>query len=113
VLTQIRKENYQDANSYRLGFEYRSSPKWAFQWGVLWDESPVPTASVSPLLPDASRVGFTIGTSYSFSPKLQLDVSFMHLNAKDRSTYGKDYDNFNGLYKTRAELLGFTLVYKL
>ncbi len=113
ALTQIRKENYQDANSYRLGFEYRTSPTWAFQWGVLWDESPVPTASVSPLLPDSNRVGFTVGTSYSFSPNLQLDVSFMHLNAKDRSTYGHDYDNFNGLYKTRAELLGFTLVYRL
>jgi long-chain fatty acid transport protein len=111
VLSQIRPEDYHDTSTYRLGFEYRVSDRWSWLLGALYDESPLPVQSVSPLLPDADRVGVTAGFSYGVTEKLRLDVGYMHLNTKTRSTQGRDVDNFNGTYSTRAELLGFTLVY--
>jgi long-chain fatty acid transport protein len=112
ALSQVRPENYEDSDTYRLGFEYKASERWAFQFGGLLDESPVPTAAVSPLLPDADRVGISAGFSWAFTPNMRLDVGFLHLMFDERSTEGEDPDGFNGEYKNRAELLGMTLVYR-
>lgn len=110
-LSQTRVENYDDSSSYRLGFEYKASEKLAWQLGALYDETPVPVESVSPLLPDASRRGISVGVSYRLADALRLDVGFLHLMFLDRSTQGKARDNFNGTYKSKAELLGFSLSY--
>ncbi len=112
ALSSVRPEYYEDSSSYRLGVEYRTSPTWAWQAGVLYDETPVPTESVSPLLPDNDRLGLCIGFSYGMSERMRLDVGYMHLDFPKRSTEGLDGDNFNGIYHNGAELLGFTVVYK-
>lgn len=112
LLSSVRPENYEDASSIRLGVEYRTSPTWAFQFGALQDKTPVPTASVSPLLPDNDRTGLSVGASMNLSEKTRLDVGYQHLMFKERSTNGLDGDNFNGSYKNGAELLGFTLVHR-
>jgi long-chain fatty acid transport protein len=112
LLSQTRVENYKDSDNWRLGIEYRTSPSWAWQLGYVHDKNPVPDASVSPLLPDADRTGYSIGASLNFSPKSRLDVSYMYLPFKDRSTNGVSSDNYNGSYKTTANLLAFTWSYK-
>ena len=112
-LSSDRAEDYEDTTTYRLGMEYRTSPKFAFQLGVLKDPTPVPTASVSPLLPDADRMGYSAGISWNLSPKVRADVAYLYLPFDERSTEGQDHDNYNGTYKTTANLLGFSLVVKL
>lgn len=112
-LSSNREENYKDTTTYRLGMEYRTSPKFAFQLGVLKDPTPVPTDSVSPLLPDADRMGYSAGLSWNLSPKVRADVAYLFLPFDTRSTDGLDHDNYNGTYKTTANLLGFSLVVKL
>lgn len=112
TLSSVRPENYEDSYTYRLGVEFKKSASWAWQFGALYDESPVPTESVSPLLPDADRIGLSVGVSKQLSEKMRLDVGYMHLVFPRRSTHGKDHDNFNGRYENQAELLGFTVVYK-
>jgi long-chain fatty acid transport protein len=111
ALSSVRPENYEDSNSYRLGFEWKKSASLSFEFGGLYDKTPVPTESVSPLLPDADRRGITAGFSYAFTGKTKLDVGYMHLMFPERSTKGLDGDNFNGKYQNRAELLGFTLTH--
>jgi long-chain fatty acid transport protein len=111
-LSSVRPEYYEDSITYRLGVEYRKSETWSWLFGALYDETPVPTASVSPLLPDAERTGISLGFSWALSPSMTLDAGFLHLMFPDRSSEGLDYDNFNGTYKTSAELLGFSVVYK-
>jgi long-chain fatty acid transport protein len=111
-LSSVAEEGYKDANTYRLGAEYRSSDRWAWQLGVLKDETPQPAFSVSPLLPDADRWGYSVGVAWNVSPQLRLEASWLHLPFKDRSTEGENLDNYNGEYKTTADLVGFGLVYK-
>ncbi len=112
LLSEVRPEDYKDSNSYRLGVEYKASPSMAWQFGALYDKSPVPTISVSPLLPDADRKGASIGASFSLTPKTRLDVSYLYLKFKDRGTEGVNYDNYEGTYKTTANLFGFTVVHR-
>ena len=112
LLSSVRYEGYQDSYTYRLGFEYKSSPEWAFQLGLLFDKSPVPVESVAPLLPDADRKGISIGTTFALSPKTDLQIGYLYLRFSDRSTEGINPDGYEGTYKTTANLLGFTLVHR-
>ena len=112
LLSQTRPEKYTDSDCYRLGVEYKASPSLALQFGLVDDKSPVPTESVSPLLPDAERKGASIGASIGLSPKTRLDVSYFYLKFKDRSTEGINSDGYDGTYKTTANLLGITVVHK-
>jgi long-chain fatty acid transport protein len=112
LLSETRPENYEDSDTYRLGIEYKASPDLWWQIGGLVDRTPVPTESVSPLLPDAERKGFSVGASFGLTPNTRLDVSYFYLKFKDRSTGGINPDGYEGTYKTTANLFGFTLVHR-
>ena len=112
TLSEVRPENYKDSNTYRLGVEYKASPSMSWQFGALYDKSPVPLESVSPLLPDADRKGGSIGASFSLTPKTSLDVSYLYLKFSDRGTGGVNYDSYEGTYKTTANLFGITVVHR-
>jgi len=112
ALSSVKKENYEDAMTYRLGFEYRTSKQWSWLVGALYDETPEPVEAFGPLLPDANRWGASAGFSYDMTEKIRVDVGYLYLRFEDRSTNGLDPDNFNGQYHTTAHLLGVTLGYK-
>ena len=99
-------------HTYRLGIEYKHSPKISWQFGGLYDPTPVPIESVSPLLPDADRWGVSLGATIALSVKTELQIGYLYLKFKDRSTEGVDPDGYDGTYKTTANLLGFTLVHR-
>jgi long-chain fatty acid transport protein len=110
-LSSVRPENYEDAMTYRIGIEHRWE-KVALQVGYLFDETPVPTASVSPLLPDAERNGYSVGLSYNVSPRVRLDAAYLYLPFDARSTEGLDQDGYNGTYDTTGHLFGMSLVFR-
>jgi long-chain fatty acid transport protein len=95
-LSSVREENYQNTTAHRFGLEYRVSPAWAWQLGYLHDPTPVPTASVSPLLPDADRNGYSVGFSWGASQHSKLETSFLYLPFKGRSTNGQDVQVLGG-----------------
>ena len=110
-LSSVRPENYEDVTTYRFGIEHRWE-KVAVQVGYLIDPTPVPTESVSPLLPDAERVGYSVGLSYNFSPRVRVDAAYLYLPFDERSTEGLDPEGFNGTYDTKAHLFGMSLVFR-
>jgi long-chain fatty acid transport protein len=112
ALSSVRDEKYEDSNTYRLGIEYKHSPEISWQLGGLWDPTPVPVESVTPLLPDADRWGVSIGATFALSGKTDLQIGYLFLKFKDRSTGGVNPDGYEGMYKTTANLLGFTLVHR-
>jgi long-chain fatty acid transport protein len=104
----VIEEDYEDVDQYRLGVEYVASETWAFQGGVLYDHTPQPRQSMSPLLGDSDRTGISIGFSWSHG-SMRTDVGYMYLMFDDRSTDGLTWDGYNGRYDTTAHLLGATL----
>jgi len=107
--TEIR-EDWDDANSYRVGLRWTASPTREWRFGYVFDETPQPEEAVSPLLPDADRNGFTIGYGKT-GPGIGFDVALMYLLFEER-TRERSFENegpFFGTYNTQAFLLGFTL----
>jgi long-chain fatty acid transport protein len=107
-LNSAVEENYENVNQYRLGAEYRISEPWRVQAGVLFDETPQPTESMSPLLGDGDRTGLTLGFSWHHG-NFWVDVGYMHLEFDERGTGGNSLEGYEGTYKATAELGGATL----
>jgi len=112
--SQVLTEEYDDTNHYRLGFRWDSRPGRQWRFGVVWDETPQPEGAVNPLLPDADRLGFTLGYGYE-GAKWSYDFAVMYLDfderTRDENFPGEDDDTFFGSYQNQALLVGLTLGY--
>jgi long-chain fatty acid transport protein len=103
-------EHWDDANNYRVGLRWTTSPSSQWRFGYVFDESPQPEESVSPLLPDADRNGITVGYGHT-GASLGYDVALMYLDFEER-TRNQSFPGegpFFGTYDTQAVLLAFTL----
>jgi long-chain fatty acid transport protein len=107
--SQDRIEDYGDTWAFRAGAEHRL-PAFTYRFGYYFEQEAAPSASVSPLLPDAARHGVTLGFGKSWG-QWQLDLYNLFLFAERRGTEGVDRDGFNGEYKTYVNSIGFNLGY--
>jgi long-chain fatty acid transport protein len=107
----VRPQNWHDTYSYRLGANKKATANADIRLGVVYDRNPQPIAGVSPLLPDSDRIGICLGLGLHHGPWV-LDVSDMVLHFKQRGTNGQNNENFNGTYKTDANLIGVNLGYR-
>jgi long-chain fatty acid transport protein len=99
-------QGYEDVFNYRIGFQWTTGVnQWRF--GYVYDETPQPEFSVSPLLPDNDRNGFTIGWGHN-GARFTTDLALMYLPFGERTTTTNS-DNFNGTYDTTSWLLGASL----
>ncbi len=113
-LSDVVEENYEDADQYRFGLEYRSSDKLAFRVGYLSDETGQPVESMSPLLGDGDRTGYSVGIGFNFHG-MQTDIGYMYLDFDTRSTLDNgshSFDGYDGSYETSAHLFGITTTLK-
>jgi long-chain fatty acid transport protein len=95
--------NYENAWAYRVGIDWKATEKLAVLAGFVYDQTPQPDESVSPLLPDANRTGYSIGLSAKIGQHTWVDFSNLFLFFHERTTL-TNKDNFNGTYKTFADL---------
>jgi len=102
-------ENYEDAWQLRFGGQYTHSEQLRFMIGYVYDNTPQPTASMSPLLPDANRNDYSVGVTWtSGSGRYDLTGGYMLVDFEERTTLD-NYDEFYGSYKSLAHI--FTLAY--
>lgn len=113
ALNFTRPQNWKDTNSFRLGGNKRVNDTWDVRLGVLYDQNPQPTSGVGPLLPDADRIGASFGIGYHRGPWM-LDATEFVLHFKTRGTnmQSSPETNFNGTYKTDANLVSLNLGYR-
>jgi len=104
VPSQVLSHNWVNSWSYRLGMNFQATEKFNFQLGIVYDQTPQPDADVSPLLPDANRTGYSVGFGFKVGKNSAIEFSNLALFFHDRSTNGQQKDNYNGTYKTYANL---------
>lgn len=107
----VREQNWEDSSSYRLGINHNATADWDVRFGVLYDENPQPVEAVSPLLPDADRIGASLGAGFHRG-HFVVDTSLLVLHFKDRDTEGRNEEGFNGEYETDAILWSVNLGYR-
>lgn len=106
-----RAENWKDTYAYRIGTNKTVSDHWDVRFGAVYDRNPEPTDVVGALLPDSDREGVTFGVGYH-KGHLIVDATEFALHFKTRSTAGISSDNFNGVYKTDANLISVNIGYR-
>lgn len=107
----VREQNWEDSSSYRLGINHNATADWDVRFGALYDENPQPVEAVSPLLPDADRIGASLGAGFHRG-HFVVDTSLLVLHFKDRDTEGRNEEGFNGEYETDAILWSVNLGYR-
>jgi long-chain fatty acid transport protein len=110
-LDQTVIEDYHDSWQFRAGAERRLGENWAVRGGYHYDQTPVPTASVSPLLPDQDRHGLALGGSW-LHDRWRVDAGLWYLFLSPRSTEGKSRDDYNGSYDNSAVTFGVSFGYR-
>lgn len=108
VPPKLIPENYKNTWTIRAGLGWQASKTIWLGGGYLYDQTPQPDTTVGPLLPDANRVGGSIGGGFQIAKNFRLEVSALFLWFKQRTTSTNE-NNFNGTYKTFAILpaIGF------
>jgi long-chain fatty acid transport protein len=106
-----RPQNWKSTFSYRLGANHPVTSNYDIRLGVLYDKNPQPTNAVSPILADGDREGVSFGLGYHNGP-LVIDLTEFALHFKARGTMGQSPDNFNGTYKTDANLVTLNVGYR-
>ncbi len=114
-LNETIPEDYNDVSQFRFGVEYQVSDNFALRGGYIYDKTPQPIQSVSPLLPDDTRNDYSIGFGYK-SGKFTLDAGYMFVDIGKRSTVdengvGRNENGFNGVYNSKADLFMLSIGY--
>jgi long-chain fatty acid transport protein len=78
--------DWQNAPTFRLGAE-REFGKWMVRLGALLDLAASPTDTLSPSLPDSTRVGGTAGVGYSFGD-VRADLAYQFVAFLPRTSTG-------------------------
>jgi len=104
-------EDYEDVSQYRLGLEYHHCEATTYRAGFVYDETPQPSSTTGPVLPDANRTGFSFGMGWKATDAVTLDWYWLLLFNEDREIRD-NHDNYNGDYHTYTDLIGVGLTYK-
>ena len=117
-ITSVNPRNYEDANIFRFGLQYRYNDKWTLRGGIYFDESPVQDGYFAPETPRNDSIGYTAGATYRYSKNLEMDFSLLILTFDDDENSYDFYEEggftipFGGTYDSAANSIGFGLSYK-
>ncbi|MEZ4829591.1 MAG: outer membrane protein transport protein [Bacteroidia bacterium] len=105
------RRGFVNAATFRVGGEYQLNEKLRFRGGAYYDQSPVPEGFVSPELPDADRIGLSLGMGINIVERLYIDVSWNYEFTGERTAI-LDEAVFGGTYQTSTHIAGIGLRYE-
>ena len=119
-----RPRNYEDTYAIRFGAEYFLDDNLSFLGGIYFDKMPVQPEYLSPSLPDADRLGFSIGADAHITENFGVSGSFLYIRSSELTVTNSNeiytpYEEgneesasrFNGTYNSYAGLFSFSLYY--
>ncbi|MBK7862305.1 MAG: outer membrane protein transport protein [Archangiaceae bacterium] len=108
-LTVPLPKNWYDTASFHVGAELDVSQSFAARIGFVYDPTPSPANTLTPELPDATRLKFCLGVGYKHSSGFFADLGFQFiaLLAQNSSAPG-----FPGTYSGTAEVISLSLGYR-
>jgi len=112
-----RYELFKNTHAFRVGTEYASSDALRLRAGVLTHSAAAPDEVVTPLLPEAKRIEYTVGAGLRLSRVFELNAAYQYLNQSDREGRVQEAPTGEvpttalntGMYRFNAHLFGMTL----
>lgn len=117
---------YEDTYIIRFGAQYDFNKELSLLGGVYFDKNPVQPENVNPSLPDADRLGFSIGVDAKITENLGVTGSYLYIRSSELTvtnsneiytpfTEGNEgsASKFNGTYNSYANLFSVTLNYAI
>jgi long-chain fatty acid transport protein len=108
---QPSPRNWKNVWSYKFGGQYAVNDTMDLRLGYFFDPTPVPDATLDPLLPDADRHSFSIGTGLHRG-NVTLDLAYMWVHFIDRTVHTQDMTTLigeNGTFKSDVHLIAANL----
>jgi hypothetical protein len=104
------KKKWWDTASLHLGGEYDVTPSLSARVGFVYDPTPTPANTLTPDLPDATRLKFAAGAGWRHPSGFFADlaVQIVALLPQESTAVG-----FPGTYSGSAGVLSFTVGYRL
>jgi len=107
--------DWKSVYAYGIGAEYQATDNLELRGGLLYEQSPIPSANFEPVLPDAGKYGITTGLGYSMK-NVKIDVSYAFFKYNDRDVTNdigaSTSSNADGKYKGYVNIIGLSLTYK-
>jgi long-chain fatty acid transport protein len=109
---QTFEEDWRNTFLFRTGLQYQVIKELALRLGFLYDQTPQPTKTSDPILPDADRTAFTVGFGYKIN-MFVIDVGYQYEVFSDRTSPNRYITAYQvagmnlgaGTYSTKAQLL--------
>jgi long-chain fatty acid transport protein len=101
-------KNWHDTVNFHLGAEGELSDHWLLRGGVLVDPSPSPANTLTPDLPDATRVNLALGGTWRHESGVHVDVGYQFILLTGKTS---TVQAFPGDYGGFAQVLGITIGY--
>lgn len=76
TLSSSSVKNWSGTLNYHLGGEYTVTPNLRVRAGVIYDPTPSPENTLTPEIPDASRINLAVGGSYAFDDGLRVELGY-------------------------------------
>jgi long-chain fatty acid transport protein len=103
-LSETHPQLWEDAINVRTGVRWDRTAKSHWRFGIYWDESPQPDQTVTPMLPDADRMGYAVGYGLG-AEKLTFDIALLYVDIETRRTTS-NVNDFLGTYRSGTVVLG-------
>lgn len=105
---QHSPREYKNAFIFRMGGQYLVRKNLALRAGAYLDMTPVKNGYITPETPDANKIGFTGGLSWTIKDRFGIDLSFLYVEGFKRTAMNYE-NNFGGIFKARAFIPGLGL----
>jgi long-chain fatty acid transport protein len=109
-LTVPLRKAWLDQVSVHLGGEYSPTKSVAVRLGFVYDPTPSPRSTLTPDLPDSTRIKVTAGVGWAHTSGFGVDLGYQFVVLTGATSYAP---GFEGRYAGTAQVIGLTLAYKM
>lgn len=97
-------QDWKDTWTLGFGVEWDCDEQWTLRTGYLFMETPIPSTTMAPTLPDADRHVVSVGVGYTWGAH-QLDAAYAYNIFRDRDVRNQMQPAYSGTYELASQLV--------
>ncbi len=110
ALTNPLKKSWVDQVSVHFGAEYDVTKSVSARIGFVYDPTPSPAQTLTPDLPDSTRIKICAGVSWKHDVGLRVDFGYQFVLLMSQNSYAP---GFEGTYSGTAQVIGLNVGFKI